>query len=979
MNEESPDDILRRKFPDLKPIKSAPSLFRWNGFGLGMAGKRGYDNETGTWVTTHCITALFIPLLALGSYRVAAAHEGWIFLGKEKTSQFAKIWNILFVVVVVTGISLAMVSANKNSPEYLGEQSLAEAKALEDEGNLLDAAAKYRDHLVEDLPRGSEAVEGINRTTSAVLKTGNAAEVLQGLSFLGTLPPSIESQRIGESIEVAALGAATRLHGADPAGAYEIVDHIWQDLNVTEELPPFRRELLETLVARKPADQRHVIDYAEVLLMAQQPDDVLAVLDPLQESLGTGEGARIYGQALVAAGRATEATTYLQRYIEPRLKDWRNSRQRFNSQSERSYQQELDSLNQGKGADSFYRKHQAAASEADKAQLVDEYIFERLERNDSYQQALRQYQESTAIVPVIMDLGIAQLRSGQSAPDPKTRKELLDDAEKTFLSLQESEGNSDSFRFFLGQVYYWSGKQEEGKKLFEDLLTSSGRDFQTLATISQTLREVGSETEARKLSEEAFEKATNPEQKTRAAIQRSVMSIDIDDELAWLQKVPDPDHVTAIRLASAQAEKANQDGDKEKALGFYRTAAEGWGKLPSNATTLNNGALVQWRLFSLTGELSHYENGTKMMEQAVALEPDDSILVFNAATALLSNAVLQIAKDSFHPRLIQAGIDLDSLRFLYLNGEQREALFGELTKNAHYRRGLELLQRSLVLAPNNLSSHRLASHYYSTTQNLEALQALLLKVEDTEFPSDEPRAKAEEYWKGEQDEDIRKSNAIAEKEWTEIHAELTDPKQKAYARVALAETRLSLFSLGDPSSTTLETEMAALKTILEQHPSSRVRGAYLDARSQHALIALSSQNQQIAGYLKSGRRNFGARQLIAYALYSDSLRPLVLAHVKCKQVLNDIHEHSSLFPKTADPDDWFLATHLAPDSADEVKANALKNQTGLLSGQFLYQTTPWSPSSIMNQYQSLHLKGEDEKANALLKQAAEDNISLPKL
>ena len=64
---------LTDRFPDLKPIKSAPSMFSVNGFGLSTYGARDNDAETGTYVKTHCLTALFIPLFALGAYRVAKA------------------------------------------------------------------------------------------------------------------------------------------------------------------------------------------------------------------------------------------------------------------------------------------------------------------------------------------------------------------------------------------------------------------------------------------------------------------------------------------------------------------------------------------------------------------------------------------------------------------------------------------------------------------------------------------------------------------------------------------------------------------------------------------------------------------------------------------------------------------------------------------------------------------------------------------
>ena len=71
------DDIFER-FPDMQPISSPPSLFGIYGIGTSIAGKRDVDEQTVTYVKTHCLTLLFIPLIAIGAYRVADAQtEGW--------------------------------------------------------------------------------------------------------------------------------------------------------------------------------------------------------------------------------------------------------------------------------------------------------------------------------------------------------------------------------------------------------------------------------------------------------------------------------------------------------------------------------------------------------------------------------------------------------------------------------------------------------------------------------------------------------------------------------------------------------------------------------------------------------------------------------------------------------------------------------------------------------------------------------------
>src|SRR4051794_38003230 len=70
------------KFPDLRPIQHPPALTRINGIGTIVMGSRDPDPETGTYVTTLVVTAVFVPVLAVGASRVAdAPGGGWYFVG----------------------------------------------------------------------------------------------------------------------------------------------------------------------------------------------------------------------------------------------------------------------------------------------------------------------------------------------------------------------------------------------------------------------------------------------------------------------------------------------------------------------------------------------------------------------------------------------------------------------------------------------------------------------------------------------------------------------------------------------------------------------------------------------------------------------------------------------------------------------------------------------------------------------------------
>ena len=95
MSQESHESIdIKDIFPEIKEIKSPPAMGTLNGFGFSCYGRRDYHPETNTYVITHVICALFIPIISLGAYRVQDCETGgWYFIGKEPLSSFAKFFS----------------------------------------------------------------------------------------------------------------------------------------------------------------------------------------------------------------------------------------------------------------------------------------------------------------------------------------------------------------------------------------------------------------------------------------------------------------------------------------------------------------------------------------------------------------------------------------------------------------------------------------------------------------------------------------------------------------------------------------------------------------------------------------------------------------------------------------------------------------------------------------------------------------------
>src|SRR5262245_56362415 len=122
---------LNERFPDLRPLNGPPSLGMVNGIGLTVYGRRDHDPVTDTYVKTRYFCVLFIPVLALGAYRVLdAVGGGWYFLGRVPMSGLAKLFNTLIALLVVGGLGFGGWALYTSTESYREGQQLAEADRL---------------------------------------------------------------------------------------------------------------------------------------------------------------------------------------------------------------------------------------------------------------------------------------------------------------------------------------------------------------------------------------------------------------------------------------------------------------------------------------------------------------------------------------------------------------------------------------------------------------------------------------------------------------------------------------------------------------------------------------------------------------------------------------------------------------------------------------------------------------------------------
>lgn len=982
MNDNQPQlpDRIRAKFPNLKPVNSPPSLHTINGVGVSIYGKRDFDEETQTYVKTRCICLLFIPIIAIDAWRVAdAGSRSWYFLGKDSLSGFAKSWNMLMVCVLLfAGLSIGW-DAHTSSPEYRARQEIKRAAALQQAGEPLKAAGIYREQLGG--PAAADAHNGLHDAIETCLKSDQPQTVAAAYRLLAALPANANQPAplVPDAFN-RGLVLVEKFRAANADGALEILEADAGLAPTNTALTALRIDLLKQVVAANPDNTNRVVELAVAYENAQQLDAGVALLRPYQARLGATEGARILGQKLLSEQNYAAAYGLLFPYVQSRLGQLRNVETGYSNTVANAERQILADLNNGRAGSEFYRNYKAASKEKQE-EMVDDYIRSRMKSNPAIQRAVADLKAANRIVPVALDLGIVQLNRAQELRDPAARKAELEAAEKTFLAIRGFAGESDEYRLFLGQVYYWLGKSKEGRELFDQLLASRNRDYSTLMSIGNTLRDVGEQTEARSLVEEAYNNGKNDKQKFNAAAFRSVLFKDEDDRMAWLQKADTNSTLIQIELNNGRGLKALQQGNKPLAADYLRKAVAGYEALPKSSATLNNGALVCFSLYEATGSAADQQRGLSMIEEAVAMDPGDSILLHNTTYFLIRRAVLDVNRDTVNLAALGAKPGLDTLPVLYRDEFGRAQIYRQLQDTESMKKAQGYLDKALLLAPKELDLYETALSLAGGFRDLPALQKLQQRFQIASPDLAEVKRSTIEAYSDVKDQehlDKLQKRIRSFAEAARPFATNGDLATQDYADAELNEMQQNAWLLGGTVDAAALLQSA--RSASERHPSatshSTLTASYLFLAHQQ----LMRDYPDYAALAARTRHALGATYLISFVLEHGG--PLAEAARKNENVVQAIaRTKASLqdFPGWASVQEWALLRSSDPDAAAEVTKRIKENETLRLMDTLQFQFNPWNASLVLEHYWTQRMLGDEQNAAQILQNAQRDGVPLPAL
>ncbi len=845
------------RFPEMQPITSPPGLSTINGFGTTAYGARDHDPDTGTYVKTVWFVALFIPVFPLGAYRVADAPSGgWYFLGKVPVSGQAKGWALCLVLLILSAIGYGMWVNHIESPSYKAGQRLAEADRLRQQGKPADAAKIYQSVAqgpTDQKPRALSALQDLLNALDLDART-DPAQATGVLRVAWDMRDQLGGAKTVFERGLALVEAMREDHPADSLKVLEVVEPAAEK---PEAYLPLKQKVLEQIVAQQPGNPEPVSQLAVVYEQTKQLDRCQALLEPLADKLGSTEGARILGMIWFDKGKQEQAYTLLQRYADERLKALHDAEQKYQQAYDAAENAVISSLRNGTAV-GFDFVTAEASPEARRREMVQQYVARQLKSNVNLTRLEETFRRELKVVPVAMDLGIIQLGRAQKMTNPAERKAELERAEKTFLAIRGVAGEQEGFKLSLGQVYYWLGRQAEGRKLFAEVLKAKNRSVEMLVAVGRLQRQLGAMEEARTLLEEAYNKpAIDQKLKQGAALLRALTSKDLDDQITWLERSNPTQPMTRASLAEARGQKALEEGKDEEAARRFREAVEIYAALPESASTLNNGGLALLSVFRASGDRPALEKGVQMLKKAAELEPKDGILVSNVAEVVLRAGIANTVRDRIDLGKLRRQGDLGLLSFLYADQPGRQDLGRKLAEDPHVQKARTLLDRALLLAPSNASGYAQVMGLLYFLDDRAGLQRLKEKAEQAKLDLAAEQQQTQEFWEGKNLEKSRKeaNDAVTR---TERMVETTRPVGGATFAVAvqgLVHARERQDTLG------MDVDADALVRLAEEAhrmaPSTGSSGVLRSALMLRASKSLAAQVPEYRELLQKGKRHAG--------------------------------------------------------------------------------------------------------------------------
>lgn len=970
---------INKIHPDLEPVGSAPSLFSFYGFGTGLYGNRDYSPESKSSIKTLYLTALYLPIIPLRAYRVIKEGRQYYFLGRTPVSKLARNGALAAILTGALGLSGLGLTSHFTSDKFKNGKVFEQAEAASTKGNYAEAMRLYKDlystssHYKRQVRINIANIMSVG--TFSNTNDSEFADTLEAYNSFGVSPLTEMPEEVYQ-LAISRIKTNDKSDGPTNIGAHKLL-HAASNLNAEgEDLSKMDQELIGIINASDPTNLEAAVELSEKYYVEDNLAKVKTLLSPVKDKLGDSEGARILGQIYISEGNNKAAYPLLSDYTSARLEILKVTETEFTELQTQLWEGEFNILNNGLAPQSFYDDYESK-TEVEQQLLVDEYINKKVEKDESYQASLTAYRKAAAIVPVVMDFGILQLRSAETMTSETDRNEELKAAEKTFLSIKNIVGDTDDYKIYLGQVYFWLGKQVEGQTLFDEILEKNGRDTNSLISIAGTLRALGKVGPAKELAQEGYDSAKTDELRYTAANFMQLMGDTTEEKIMWLKRSDPKAPYVQASLLDNQGHLAAQKGNSVAAANYYKQAIRHSESLADEASNYNNTALIYFSLHRVNGDKKAYQKGVELMSKAVELRPDESILLSNAASTLVVSSLYNSTEDDIDYQAIQNQPSLSTLGYLYSSETEKEALRQKIGSDKDFKKAVEYLERSTLLSPNSLSNYSELYSLYYFLSNEDAIASLADKMVANKVDISAAKKQFIKYINGTESAEELERLKTREIFYKELLAKNTlNTATSGVVFDSLAENLLSQVGYDEleaAQDAVKYAEQAVLKL-----KSSETKTTLTNALLTLASVETSKSDANYKALRDKAGKNLRDSTLVILALGQDNeTAKNFISNKHMKRAINMEIAEAKVFSQNPTPENWALLKAAESNVADQFSTTIKASDLRQSMQRIAEASMPLSGEVIASRYWLNKVTGKPTISAAELADLESQGITLP--
>jgi hypothetical protein len=385
------------------------------------------------------------------------------------------------------------------------------------------------------------------------------------------------------------------------------------------------------------------------------------------------------------------------------------------------------------------------------------------------------------------------------------------------------------------------------------------------------------------------------------------------------------------------------------------------------------------RLATLTGDAAARVRAEAMIARAAALDPSNSLTLHNASESLLEAALRDVIGSAIDLKLIRSQASLEFLDFLVNDEAQRESYVARLRTHPVANRALSMMEKVIVLAPENPSFYQTPARVLAYRRDIEGLRKLLSSLSHNQLDLSTQAKRAKQNQSGQRDQTHK---GLAQASLTFLEPILPVARAKGgatfgAAAAQLIKSRIAAANYGhriDPNNL-----VALAEEAFSRSPSLASRWYLATTLHFRASDRLARTDTKFAALRQRSFRSVSTNELFGAVLsIDDPLKKRAIDDADVHRALDLVHESFvAAASYTTSPQWWSLLQARNPAEAKAMAALYGKNEWEPLHDEINARLDPYDPSNTLRAYWRARMSNHEEEALKILKNANPNEIPVP--